>query len=231
MGFPVPVGRWLRGPLPAARRRARARHRARSSGDSSIRGALRRLAEAHRSGAAEHGDRLWLLVNLELWQRMFVDGEDAGDRDARSGGAMRMIWVKVGGLWPVNTGGRIRSFHMLRELSRRHQVTLLTTHAARRRSVGARGRRSRGARWSRCPWALAKRGSARFAAGTRRVVALAAAGRSVQGAGPGPAPRDRSAGSQAAASICRRRLPAGGAQRRRRRHACRPCSSPTTSST
>src|SRR5947208_973570 len=41
---------------------------------------------------------------------------------------MRLIWVKVGGLWPVNTGGRIRSFHMLRELSHRHEVTLLTTH-------------------------------------------------------------------------------------------------------
>ncbi|MFL6711885.1 MAG: glycosyltransferase, partial [Sulfurifustis sp.] len=42
---------------------------------------------------------------------------------------MRILWVKVGGLWPLNTGGRLRSFHILSELSRRHQVTLLTTHA------------------------------------------------------------------------------------------------------
>ena len=41
---------------------------------------------------------------------------------------MTLLWVKVGGLWPVNTGGRIRSFQILSELSRYHQVTLLTTH-------------------------------------------------------------------------------------------------------
>ena len=37
--------------------------------------ALRRLAEEHRTGQARHGDRLWLLVNLEIWQRVFVEGE------------------------------------------------------------------------------------------------------------------------------------------------------------
>ncbi len=41
---------------------------------------------------------------------------------------LRILWVKVGGLWPLNTGGRLRSFHLLRELSASHQVTLLTTH-------------------------------------------------------------------------------------------------------
>lgn len=41
---------------------------------------------------------------------------------------MRILWVKVGGLWPLNAGGRIRSYHMLRELSTRHQVSVLTTH-------------------------------------------------------------------------------------------------------
>src|SRR5438132_13010896 len=53
-------------------------------------------------------------------------------RDGRStaGGLseMRILWVKVGGLWPLNTGGRLRSFHTLRELSRRHRVVVLTTH-------------------------------------------------------------------------------------------------------
>jgi len=75
---------------------------------------------------------------------------------------MRLIWVKVGGLWPVNTGGRIRSFHMLRELSRRHAVTLLTTHGP------SEDPRLLAAALPECevisiPWALAKRGSARFA--------------------------------------------------------------------
>lgn len=41
---------------------------------------------------------------------------------------MRILWVKVGGLWPPNTGGRLRSFHILSELARRHPVTLVTTH-------------------------------------------------------------------------------------------------------
>jgi len=75
---------------------------------------------------------------------------------------VRLIWIKVGGLWPVNTGGRIRSFHMLRELTRRHEVTLLTTHGL------AEDPRALEAALPRCevvsvPWALAKRGSARFA--------------------------------------------------------------------
>lgn len=41
---------------------------------------------------------------------------------------MRILWVKVGGLWPLNTGGRQRSFHIVAELVRRHRVVLLTTH-------------------------------------------------------------------------------------------------------
>lgn len=41
---------------------------------------------------------------------------------------MRILWVKPGGLWPVNAGGRLRTFHTLSELSRRHRIVLLTTH-------------------------------------------------------------------------------------------------------
>jgi glycosyltransferase involved in cell wall biosynthesis len=41
---------------------------------------------------------------------------------------MRIVWVKIGGLWPLNTGGRLRTFHTVRELARRHRVKLLTTH-------------------------------------------------------------------------------------------------------
>ncbi len=40
---------------------------------------------------------------------------------------MRILWVKVGGLWPCNTGGRLRSFHMLKQLSKRHSITVLTS--------------------------------------------------------------------------------------------------------
>ena len=41
---------------------------------------------------------------------------------------MRILWVKIGGLWPPTSGGRIRSLETLACLSRRHEVTLLTTH-------------------------------------------------------------------------------------------------------
>ena len=33
----------------------------------------------HRSGRARHADRLWLLINLEIWLRTFVDGEGPSD--------------------------------------------------------------------------------------------------------------------------------------------------------
>ena len=77
MGFPVPVGRWLRGAFwPAVEEfvlGARALERGLFQPS-----ALRQLAEEHRTGQARHGDRLWLLVNLEIWHRVFVDGEDVG---------------------------------------------------------------------------------------------------------------------------------------------------------
>ena len=74
MGFPVPIGAWLRGafaPLvdefvlgPRAAARRLFNH-----------AALRRLAAEHTAAAANHGDRLWLLINLEIWQRIFHDGD------------------------------------------------------------------------------------------------------------------------------------------------------------
>jgi polysaccharide biosynthesis protein PslH len=41
---------------------------------------------------------------------------------------MRILWVKPGNLWPLDTGGRLRTFHTVAELSRRHRVVVLTTH-------------------------------------------------------------------------------------------------------
>jgi sugar transferase (PEP-CTERM/EpsH1 system associated) len=40
---------------------------------------------------------------------------------------MRILWVKIGGLWPANSGGRLRSYHTLAELARQHEVTVVTT--------------------------------------------------------------------------------------------------------
>lgn len=41
---------------------------------------------------------------------------------------MRILWVKIGGLWPTNTGGRLRSFNIISELAREHDVSVFTTH-------------------------------------------------------------------------------------------------------
>src|SRR5215472_13860365 len=42
---------------------------------------------------------------------------------------MRILWVKAGGLVPPDVGGRIRSYHLLRQLARRHSVTFFTFYA------------------------------------------------------------------------------------------------------
>jgi glycosyltransferase involved in cell wall biosynthesis len=42
---------------------------------------------------------------------------------------MKILWVKAGGLLPLDTGGKIRSYHILRELARRHEVTFFTCYA------------------------------------------------------------------------------------------------------
>ena len=39
---------------------------------------------------------------------------------------MRVLWVKADPLLPVNIGGRIRSFNILKELARHHQVTVFS---------------------------------------------------------------------------------------------------------
>ncbi len=41
---------------------------------------------------------------------------------------MKILWVKMNGLWPSTTGGRVRSLRTIAELSARHEVTVITTH-------------------------------------------------------------------------------------------------------
>src|SRR5689334_4026098 len=45
---------------------------------------------------------------------------------------MRILWVKAGKLLPVDTGGKIRSFNILRELARNNDITLLTYYGGKR---------------------------------------------------------------------------------------------------
>ncbi|MFN2598026.1 MAG: asparagine synthase-related protein, partial [Pyrinomonadaceae bacterium] len=82
MGFPVPVGAWLRGAHTGVLDEYVLGERARARGlfDESF---VRRIVAEHRAGAEDHTERLWSLVNFEMWQRRFIDGEDANTpRDA-----------------------------------------------------------------------------------------------------------------------------------------------------
>jgi asparagine synthase (glutamine-hydrolysing) len=75
MGFPVPVNRWFRDRFRPIVEEFVLGPRAlqRELFEPSV---LRHLAEEHMSGVREHGDRLWLLINLEIWQRIFLEGEE-----------------------------------------------------------------------------------------------------------------------------------------------------------
>ncbi len=73
MGFPVPVSRWLRESHTALLDQLVLSPRALDRG-LFRRDVLTRLVAEHRAGK-NHGQRLWLLANLELWQRIFIDGE------------------------------------------------------------------------------------------------------------------------------------------------------------
>jgi polysaccharide biosynthesis protein PslH len=43
---------------------------------------------------------------------------------------MRILWVKAGGLVPPDTGGKIRSYNILRQLASRHSVTFFSYYAS-----------------------------------------------------------------------------------------------------
>jgi asparagine synthase (glutamine-hydrolysing) len=71
MGFGVPLTAWLRGGLRPLLEDAMATLAGRGLLESRE---IRRLTSEHLSGAADHRDRLWLLLVLELWWRRFLGG-------------------------------------------------------------------------------------------------------------------------------------------------------------
>jgi len=48
------------------------------------------------------------------------------------GSRLRVLWVKAGKLLPVDTGGKIRSFNILRRLSKDQELTLISYYGGRR---------------------------------------------------------------------------------------------------
>jgi polysaccharide biosynthesis protein PslH len=77
---------------------------------------------------------------------------------------MRILWVKLGGLWPCTSGGRVRSLQTIAELARNHQVTVITTHAPGDDPEGLVKRLPDCEQVISIPYAAPKRGSAAFAA-------------------------------------------------------------------
>jgi asparagine synthase (glutamine-hydrolysing) len=80
MGFPVPIGSWFRGQFSGIIDEyvlgSRASERAIFNRDF-----VRELVTRHNRGE-NHAERLWSLVNFEIWQRRFIDGEDVSSETA-----------------------------------------------------------------------------------------------------------------------------------------------------
>jgi asparagine synthase (glutamine-hydrolysing) len=74
MGFPVPFALWLRQGWGAMARDVLLDSRSRQRGIIDP-AAVERLLSGHEAGAAEGGDAIWSLLNLELWYRTFIDGD------------------------------------------------------------------------------------------------------------------------------------------------------------
>ena len=73
-GFKVPVGEWFRGSVLGPSLRAVLFSAEALRRNWYQEAALRRLVDDHAAGRADHGRKLWILYQLELWHRMFVDG-------------------------------------------------------------------------------------------------------------------------------------------------------------
>ena len=74
MGFPVPVGTWLRGEWKHLLDEFVVSDRALARG-LFVPDVVRRMVAGHVSGE-NHTERLWALLTFEIWQRIFFDGED-----------------------------------------------------------------------------------------------------------------------------------------------------------
>src|SRR5215471_4826460 len=74
MGFPVPVGTWFRGAHASVIDDYVLSERALGRGIFSP-DFVRSLVRRHQTGGEDHSERLWALVNFEIWQRQFFDGE------------------------------------------------------------------------------------------------------------------------------------------------------------
>lgn len=74
MGFPVPLGDWLRGAFKSIVEEYVLSERALSRGIFAP-DAVRDLAARHNAGE-DHAERMFFLINFEIWQRRFIDKDE-----------------------------------------------------------------------------------------------------------------------------------------------------------
>ncbi len=79
MGFPVPVGNWFRGRFKHIVDEYVLSERALNRGIFNA-DFVREIVAKHNVGE-NHDERLWSLVNFEIWQRRFFDGETVENRE------------------------------------------------------------------------------------------------------------------------------------------------------
>jgi asparagine synthase (glutamine-hydrolysing) len=80
MGFPVPIGAWFRGAYRSIIDEYVLSERTLARGvfNGEV---VRELVRRHQDGGENHDKRLWSLVNFEIWQRQFFDGEGAANHE------------------------------------------------------------------------------------------------------------------------------------------------------
>jgi asparagine synthase (glutamine-hydrolysing) len=77
-GFAFPMARWFAGEMAPFVQRVF------DSGEVFEQGLLRRdraqaLFDEHRAGRADHNFKIWAIINLEVWHRLFVGGASRED--------------------------------------------------------------------------------------------------------------------------------------------------------
>jgi asparagine synthase (glutamine-hydrolysing) len=77
MGFPTPWGRWLSGPQLDSLEHLLLEPRTLNRGYFRGEG-IRSLFAGHRNHHRDHGNRIWRLINLELWMRVSLEGDSVG---------------------------------------------------------------------------------------------------------------------------------------------------------
>ena len=77
-GFSFPIARWIRGDLRNYTQNLFAQSRFVESGifDPDF---MNQLLSEHLDGKADHNYRIWILINLEIWYRMYFEGQSVED--------------------------------------------------------------------------------------------------------------------------------------------------------